>query len=426
VEQADGRQCQWAKQERLVRRAISGESEALRELLISKRRGIMYHALQIVGDYHDAEDIAQEVIVRVCRHIASLKNPKAFNGWLSRIVTHESYASLNKRAARTQHENSMDADEGVEVVDKALTETSREMLPQEHLEYTQAHEHVQKHINALPLKYREVLLMFYFEELSVKEIASVLDRPVSTVTSYLSRGRDKLKKTLEATWADEESASLSLDRQEGFSALIAAAFIHDAEQSISAHSMNLLQSAANAAVDSSIVGTGTTTSIAANGVKIAAATMLCALMVAVAVLAPNLMPDGEESPSDPAENSLNSVTPVVLQASYDAEVIMEGADESDNAGGRDQVSVNPHSARLIGSDATGAQEIVWFIVTEGSFASGQDISELEQGEVLARGAGTDATAGLQSLPDTNAYSLVFKVTDTDDGIFYVMRDFMTW
>ncbi|MDR2109606.1 MAG: sigma-70 family RNA polymerase sigma factor [Coriobacteriales bacterium] len=420
----------WVRQERLVKRAISGEPQALRELLLSKQQSIMYHALQILGDYHDAEDVAQEVIIRVCSNIAKLQNPRAFNAWLSRITAHQSYASLDKRRKRRQHECDINADE-VTMPEAMLIETRRDLLPQDNLEHNLACERLREQIAALPLKYREILLMFYFEELSVKEIAKALDRPVPTVTSYLTRGREKLKELFERSATDENDRQWNLGKAQSFSALIASAFSLDANQSISADSTELLEKAINCGIEALAAGTAVATgsavasaSAAVAGGKLAAVTATLGTKIALgitscalagtALFATANFPPAEEKPA-PAQAAAQ--TP---QSEYAAEVVMHGGDGE----GLEAVSVNPRSAVLTGNDVAGAQAISWLIVAENSIAPGQDISALDRGAVLASGTGANATAGLQTLPAAEAYSLLFEVTGEDGKVFYVMRDFM--
>lgn len=59
-------------------------------------------------------------------------------------------------------------------------------------------------VMTLPARYRLVIHLFYYEEYSVKEIAEILETPVNTVKSRLSRGRKLLKKKLKEEWQDEQ------------------------------------------------------------------------------------------------------------------------------------------------------------------------------------------------------------------------------
>lgn len=135
-------------------------------------------------DTHEADDVFQEVFLKLFRHKESIQSEEHLKAWLIRVTINQcrSLATTvwNKRRV------SLDAVE--EMADETVEE-----------DYSEVYEAVKK----LPDKYREVIHLYYYEELQINEIADLLGRNESTVKTHLVRGRKLLEGKLKGIFNDE-------------------------------------------------------------------------------------------------------------------------------------------------------------------------------------------------------------------------------
>jgi RNA polymerase sigma-70 factor (ECF subfamily) len=143
-------------------------------------------AYRLTGNQHDAEDLTQEVFVRVFRSLSSY-TPGTFEGWLHRITT-----NLFLDQARRKQRIRFDA--LAEDADSKLP--SRAVTPDAHFLDTQFDDDVESALSALPPDFRAAVVLCDVEGLSYEEIADVLDLKLGTVRSRIHRGRAMLRKTL--------------------------------------------------------------------------------------------------------------------------------------------------------------------------------------------------------------------------------------
>ena len=137
-------------------------------------------AYRLSGTSHDAEDISQQAFLDAHRKLDTLREPDKVRAWLFMIVR-----NLYRRRIRDQ------ATHG-EVALEVLVEPAGE----ERVEQSLDSESLQQVLNSLPEEFRSVLLLFYFRELSYREIAEQLNVPIGTVMSRLSRGKQQLRERI--------------------------------------------------------------------------------------------------------------------------------------------------------------------------------------------------------------------------------------
>ncbi|HYF49112.1 MAG TPA: RNA polymerase sigma factor [Planctomycetota bacterium] len=172
----------------LVRRFRNGDDAAFDELAPLAGRMAYHLALRSVADSNTAEEIAQEALVRLYKHVGEIAGEGAFKTWFYRIVlnlVHDHYRrSVRQDAATTTLEE-------IRTLEKKSSEEPLTNLERESLRgaLTQA-------MNSLDEKHREVFLMKEVEGLSHAEIAKTLEVPEGTVWSRLSYARRKLQEKL--------------------------------------------------------------------------------------------------------------------------------------------------------------------------------------------------------------------------------------
>ena len=179
-----------------VRRARDGDESAYAELLARHRDRVFSFLLRLLGSSQDAEDVAQEAFVKAFSRLDSYDPARPFISWLFGIAHH---AALDHLRARRPAALSLDDPDGAP--DPADPGPDAEAAAGAALDAAL----IERLLAALPPLYREPLLLRYKEELDIPEISRVLSLPEGTVKVRLFRGRDMLKRKLEAYGFGEEN-----------------------------------------------------------------------------------------------------------------------------------------------------------------------------------------------------------------------------
>ena len=145
-------------------------------------------AYRLTGNRHDAEDLTQEVFLRVFRSLANY-TPGTFEGWLHRITTNLFLDGV-RRKARIRFEALPEDAERV---------PGRERTPEQTVDDALFDPDVQGALDALPPDFRAAVVLCDIEGLSYEEIAATLGVKIGTVRSRIHRGRAQLRAALEAT-----------------------------------------------------------------------------------------------------------------------------------------------------------------------------------------------------------------------------------
>lgn len=133
-------------------------------------------ALNCVKVPADADDVTQNVMLRLCRTVTPFENEEHAKHWLIRVTVNES-----KRFLTAPWRSRTVALEQLTQQLPAQAEEQRELF---------------QAVMALPVKYRLPLYLYYYEGYSVAEIGDILERKPSTVQTHLARGRERLKQAL--------------------------------------------------------------------------------------------------------------------------------------------------------------------------------------------------------------------------------------
>ncbi|MFF4209869.1 RNA polymerase sigma factor SigE [Streptomyces sp. NPDC001796] len=157
------------------------------EEIVSTHSGRVYRlAYRLTGNQHDAEDLTQEVFVRVFRSLSTY-TPGTFEGWLHRITTNL-FLDMVRRKQRIRFDALGD--------DAAERLASREPTPQQVLHDAHFDADVQQALDTLAPEFRAAVVLCDIEGLSYEEIAATLGVKLGTVRSRIHRGRSQLRKAL--------------------------------------------------------------------------------------------------------------------------------------------------------------------------------------------------------------------------------------
>ena len=164
----------------LVNAALDGDKQAFAVLVKRYERPVRAVALNVLGDHHLAKDAAQDTFVRAYERLGGLRKPEAFGGWLMRIARRCALDSARRKAKETQMKTKIAT--SIESPNGRLDEGMQRILAA---------------VVRLPRAEKQVVMLRYFGENSVKDVAEIVGRNVGTVTKQLSRAHKRLRRMLE-------------------------------------------------------------------------------------------------------------------------------------------------------------------------------------------------------------------------------------
>jgi RNA polymerase sigma-70 factor (ECF subfamily) len=174
----------------LVQRCLAGDAEAF-SMLVKKYEsavyGFCYHK---VGNFADAQDLAQEAFVQAYLDLPQLRDATKFSHWLYRIASNACTTWL-RRQGRKRKLQTIPLDDALKEYGDFIDEKA--LPPHDAVEYKELRASVASAISALSEKNRLAVTLYYIDGLSYEEIADFLDVPQSTVKSRLNKARKQLK-----------------------------------------------------------------------------------------------------------------------------------------------------------------------------------------------------------------------------------------
>lgn len=178
---------------RIITQVKSGDQQAFAELVELYKDKVYQISYRMVGNSHEAQDIAQEAFLRAYTNIHSYDTNRKFSTWLFRIVTNLSIDRLRKKKPDYYLDAQIEGTDGLTAYSQIAADQE---LPEEQVVTFEMQEWIQQEILQLPPKYRSAIILKYIEDLSLKEISEILDLPVATVKTRIHRGREALRKKL--------------------------------------------------------------------------------------------------------------------------------------------------------------------------------------------------------------------------------------
>lgn len=170
--------------EHIAQKVQDGDTDAFGDLITKYEEKLRRYARRFLNYEHEIDDLVQDVFIKAYTNIQSFDTDLRFSPWIYRIA-HNTFVNELKRKSRAGL-GYFDADTILPHLPAKET-TDADILNQE----IQAE--METFIQDLPPKYREVLILYYYEELSYQEISDVLTISISTVGVRMTRARQKLK-----------------------------------------------------------------------------------------------------------------------------------------------------------------------------------------------------------------------------------------
>jgi RNA polymerase sigma-70 factor (ECF subfamily) len=145
-------------------------------------------ALKYTGNVFDAHDLVQETYLMAFKNFAQLRDPDRIKSWLLKILRNN-FLKTCRADTETQEQRKIDYISYLKSCAETIDTDDRLALAADNRLVNQA-------VDLLPVKYKEILTLYYMEDMPYKEIAAVLDIPMGTVMSRLNRAKERLKTIL--------------------------------------------------------------------------------------------------------------------------------------------------------------------------------------------------------------------------------------
>lgn len=178
--------------EDLVRGGGAGDIACFEELVRRYMKPIFNFAYRMLGNYAEADDVAQDVFVQVFRSLPTIRADLPFKPWLY-VVARNRCLDVLKRKRPVNFSSIEDPERGERIVDRVA---DPDPLPEEVFERADLQRVLREAIEKLPEKYRTVVAMRYASGLTFAEIAAALGLPENTVKTHFQRAKAALRASL--------------------------------------------------------------------------------------------------------------------------------------------------------------------------------------------------------------------------------------
>lgn len=171
----------------LVIRAKDGDQKAYADLMQRYKESIYFMALKMVNNKDDAMDLTVDTFGKAFENIEKYKPDFAFSTWLFRIATNNCIDFIRKKRLNVVSLQSISEEDSA---DRPLQVASDNLNPEESSIKKEESEKLKNIVEQLPMRYRTLIILRYYDELSYEEISQQLDLPLGTIKAQLFRARD--------------------------------------------------------------------------------------------------------------------------------------------------------------------------------------------------------------------------------------------
>lgn len=183
------------EENKLVKKAVNGDNSAF-EALMEEHMGIIYNiALRMAANQDDAEDMTQEIMIKIFRSLGSFKGNSKFSTWIYRVAVNTCLDELKKK--KNKKHLSLDAEISGDDGESQIEIKDDSPSPEKLAEQNELRDMVASAVKLLSDEHRAVIVLRDIRGMSYSEIAEILGCSDGTVKSRISRARAQLKMILE-------------------------------------------------------------------------------------------------------------------------------------------------------------------------------------------------------------------------------------
>jgi RNA polymerase sigma-70 factor (ECF subfamily) len=174
------------KDEEIALRVQQGDLSAFGTLVERFEPKLLRYVKKFLFDYEDTRDLVQEIFIKAYTNIQSFDTKRSFSSWIYRIAHNEAINAIKKKGREPLSFFDIDT-----VLPHLLISNSKTDDP---LNQTADRQMVEKYLKKLDAKYREPLVLYYYEDMDYKEISDIMHIPTSTVGVRIKRAKQLLHK----------------------------------------------------------------------------------------------------------------------------------------------------------------------------------------------------------------------------------------
>ena len=231
----------------LVSRVINGDKHAFEEIYQATYRQVYYTCMSFLKNEQNAQDIMQDTYITALTHMQQLENPERITAWLNRIAVNKCKDFLAKNMPEEFRED---------ILETEMLEENDNFLPENYVTNNEKRKIVldimQDELSAVQY---QTIILYYYDEMSVSEIAACMNCPEGTVTYRLSSARGKIKRAVQEY---EDTSGVKL-YSSGAIPLLTAIFIAEAEKLVIPNVLNGIFSSIGIGVGAQTIGAAAST-----------------------------------------------------------------------------------------------------------------------------------------------------------------------
>jgi len=187
----------------LLSKVKAGDHSAF-EIIINKYRNLVIHIIfRMVSNSADREDLFQDIFLKVYKNIKHFRFQSKFSTWIGKIAYNTCLNHVKKHRPETIDQSILNNS-----YKNSFSDT--ELLPDDLITQKEITAQIHKEIENLNYIYKTVLTLFHLENMSYKEIGTIMKIPQGSVKSYLFRARKELKKRLLSKFEDKEICKINI------------------------------------------------------------------------------------------------------------------------------------------------------------------------------------------------------------------------
>ncbi|PKM87348.1 hypothetical protein CVU83_03115 [Candidatus Falkowbacteria bacterium HGW-Falkowbacteria-2] len=181
----------------LVRLSLADPAQF--SLIIARYKDRLLRYVRRLGasNLEDAEDILQDLFLKVYLNLNDFNQELKFSSWIYRIAHNESISHFRKRQARPEAYS-------IPLDTPGLQLLANDLALDRHVDAILRDEAVSKALMAIDPRHREIIILKFFEEKNYNEISDILKKPLGTVASLLNRAKKSLKETMPKEWHENK------------------------------------------------------------------------------------------------------------------------------------------------------------------------------------------------------------------------------
>ncbi|HZK35014.1 MAG TPA: RNA polymerase sigma factor [Bacillota bacterium] len=180
----------------LVEAIKAGRTDRFEELVDKYKNKVHNMACHMTESLHEGQDLAQEIFLLIYKNIHGFKGNSSLSTWIYRVALNRclDWQRANKHKKKYAYNPFTNEDNADNDIINRLPE--KKPGPEDQVIKSEEYQRLYGAINGLSEKYKKVIVLYHFQQMSYKEIAEVLDLPLKTVETQLYRGKQRLRKML--------------------------------------------------------------------------------------------------------------------------------------------------------------------------------------------------------------------------------------